>query len=66
VFHGLSFGKIGQPPMVGLPANGSAPGAPVPGLSPAVPVPGAAVARRTVIRTVLDFAQRERRQGRTR
>jgi hypothetical protein len=52
--------------MVGLPANGSADGAPVPGLPPAPPVPDAPLAPRTLMRTVLDRAQRERRHGRTR
>jgi hypothetical protein len=68
VFHGLSFGKIGQPPIVGLPAKGSPPCVPVPVPVPAPPAPGAGppAAPRTLMRTIADLAHRERRHGRTR
>ena len=62
VFHGLSFGKIGQSPIVGLPAN-----PPVPGAAPPPPVspPGEPVEAgvRTVTRRT--FAQRFFRHART-
>ena len=61
MFHGLSFGKIGQPPIVGLPAN-APPGAPVP---PPPPGAGAASPPGDSVRTVTRraFAQRLRRHG---
>jgi hypothetical protein len=59
VFQALSLGKIGQPPMSGLPANASPPGAP-PGAASSPP-PRAGVL--TVTRRA--FAQRLRRHGRT-
>ena len=75
VFHGLSFGNTGQPPIVGLPANASLPvggvvegGVPPPGTAPAGDEPpGVVPAARTVtLAWRVQRPQRSRRQARTR
>ena len=62
MFQALSRGKIGQPPIVGLPANASPPGAVAPGSCPGAGAPPRASVVTLTRRT---FAQRLRRHGRT-
>ena len=62
VFHALSRGKTGQPPIIGLPAKASPPGAP-PRSAGAAARDAAAASVRTVTRRA--FAQRLLRHGRT-